>query len=137
MGAIADLETWRANWAGLSFDAMQLQIMTGNELNVASEGMAKVKDVVATLMRGSSTNRVAGYAAVNNIEWEKYDQIVGQKKPDQSVLDPVKFAQGNCDKAAAWAQAIADMCDFVRSEDVLFSSKFNQQLEKLNKVLYG
>lgn len=135
--AVADLETWRANWAELSFDVMQLQIMTGDELNVAIEAMNEVKDLIATLMGGSNTNRVSGQAAVNNIEWEKYDQIVGQKSPSRLMMDPVKFAQGNTDKAAAWAQALTQMCDFVRSEDVVFPSKFNLELEKLNRVLYG
>jgi hypothetical protein len=137
LGALDDLEAWRANWAGLCFDVMQLQIMTGNELNVATEAMARVKDMMKTLMAGSNTNRVAGYGAVNTIEWEKYDQIVNQKKPTQSLMDPVKFAQGNCDKAADWAAAFAEMCDFVRSDKVTFSSLFNLQLDKLNKVLYG
>jgi len=134
---IADLETWRAYWSGLSFDVMQLHIMAGEELNVAMEAMNKAKDLVATLMGGNNTNRVAGYAATNNMEWEKYDQIVGQGKSDLSVMDPVRFAQGNIDKAAAWAAEIADMCDFVRSSEVIFSSNFNRQLDKLNRVLYG
>jgi len=111
--------------------------MTGNELNVATTAMTQVKDLMATLMGASNTNRGAGYAAQNNIEWEKYDQIVNQKKSDQSLMDPVKFAEGNCDKAAAWAQAFVEMCDFVRRADVLFSSLFNCQLTGLNKVLYG
>jgi hypothetical protein len=135
--SITDLETWRANWAGLSFDVMKLQIMTGNELNAATGAMNKVKDLMATLMRGNNPSRVAGYAASNNIDWEKYDQIVNQKKPDLLMNDPVKFAQGNCDKAAAWANAFTEMCDFVRTEEVIFSSRFNKQLERLNKVLYG
>ncbi len=135
--ALSDLETWRANWAGLTFDVMQLQIITANELNVALEAMNKVKDLMATLMGGSNMDRVVGYGTANNIEWEKYDQIIGQKMPAQSLTDPVKFAQGNADKATAWSQAFAEMCDFVRSEEVIFSSKFNTQLERLNRVLYG
>ena len=135
--SLADLDTWRAHWAGLAFDAMQLQIMAGVELNVAIEAMKKAKGLIATLMEGSNTNRVAGYGAINNIEWEKYDQIVGQKKPDLSLMDPIKFAQGNYDKAAAWSQEFAEMCDFVRSSAVLFSSYFDHQLERLNRVLYG
>ena len=135
--AVADLEVWRANWCGLSFDALQLEIMAGSELNVAMEAMKRAKDLVAGLMGGSNTNRVAGHAATNNMEWEKYDQIVGQKKPDLSLMDPVRFAQGNVDKATAWAGQFSEMCDFVRSEDVLFSSYFNRQLGKLNAALYS
>lgn len=135
--SLTDLEAWRANWAGLSFDAMQLQIMAGDELNVSIEAMNRVKSLVATLMNGSNTNRVAGQAAINNIEWEKYDQVVGQKSSVRLVQDPIRFAQDNVNKAAAWARAIAEMCDFVRTADVLFPSKFNSQLEKLNHVLYG
>jgi len=52
-------------------------------------------------------------------------------------MDPVRFAEGNVDKAAAWAAEIADMCDFVRSSEVIFSSRFNRRLDKLNRVLYG
>jgi len=123
--------------SGLSFDVMQLHIMAGDELNAAVEAMNKAKDLVATLMGGNNTNRVAGYAATNNMEWEKYDQIVGKGKSDLSVMDPVRFAQGNVDKAATWATEIAAMCDFVRSPEVIFSSNFNRQLDKLNRVLYG
>ena len=137
LDAVADLEAWRANWSGLCFDALQLQIMAGNELNVAIAAMKKVQDLVATMMRGSNTNRVAGHAAINNIEWEKYDQIIGQKKPSQLLMDPVEFAKGNVAKAAAWAETFAEMCDFVRSDQVVFPSKFNLQLEKVNRVLYG
>ena len=133
--ALADLETWRAYWAGLAFDSMQLQIMAGNELNIAIEAMNKVKDLMATLMGGSNASRVGGYAAISNIEWEKYDEIVGDKKPDLLMRDPVKFAQDSFDKAAAWAQAFAEMCDFARDSDVIFH--YNGQLDKLNKVLYG
>jgi hypothetical protein len=57
---LADLETWRSNWAGLSFDIMQLQIMAGNELNIAIEAINKVKDLIATLAGGSNTSRVGG-----------------------------------------------------------------------------
>jgi hypothetical protein len=52
-------------------------------------------------------------------------------------MDPVKFAQGHVDKATAWAQGFTEMCDLVRSEDVLFSSRFNLELDRLNRVLYG
>jgi len=134
--AMADLEAWRANWSGLAFDALQVQIMMGNEMNVATEAMDKVKDLIKTLMDGSNTSRVLGFGAQNNIDWEKYDQIVNQKQPQQLYMDPIKFAQANYDKAAAWAQAFSDMCDFVRSDDVVFSTKFNLQLDALNKVLY-
>ena len=134
--AMADLETWRANWAGLCFDVLQLQIMTGHQLNVATAAMNEVNELIKTLMGGSNTSRVAGYGAINNIEWEKYDQIVNQKKPDLSLIDPVKFAQGNSDKAAAWGQAFANMCDFVRGTDVIWMGKFNLQLDSLDKVLY-
>ena len=135
--AIADLETWRANWAGLAFDAMQMQIMAGNELKVALAAMQKVQDLMATMMRGGSMGRVAGYGATKAIEWEKYDKIVGQNRPAGLMLDPVLFAQGNLDKATALARELTEMCDFVRTEQVLFSGPFNQQLESLNKVLYG
>jgi hypothetical protein len=135
--SVNDLEAWRAKWAGLTFEAMKLLIMTRSELAVATGAMNKVRDLIATLMGGHNPARVAGYAARNNIDWEKYDQIVNQKKPDMLYNDPVKYAQGNCDKAAAWADAFAEMCDFVRTEDVIFSSRFNKQLDKLNKVLYG
>ena len=133
--ALADLDTWRASWAGLAFDSIELQIMAGNELNIAIEAINKVKDLMATLMGGSNTSRVGGYAAISNIEWEKYEQIVGEKQPDRLMRDPVKFAQDNFDKAAAWAQAFAEMCDFARGPDVIFH--YNGQLDKLNKVLYG
>jgi hypothetical protein len=133
--ALADFDTWRATWAGLAFDSMQLQIMAGNEQNIAIEAINKVKNLMATLMGGSNTSRVGGYAAISNIEWEKYYEIVGEKQPDRLMRDPVKFAQDNFDKAAAWAQAFAEMCDFARGSDVIFH--YNGQLEKLNKVLYG
>jgi hypothetical protein len=139
--AVADLETWRANWAGLAFDALQLQIMAGNELAAAMKAMQKVKELISGLIHGNSAGRVAGYGAINAIEWEKYDQIVRRNKPSQLMIDPVQFAQGNLDKAAAWAEAFSQMCDFVRTEEVLYAGTtgdpFNTQLEKLNKVLYG
>ncbi len=133
--ALADFDIWRANWAGLAFDSMQLQIMAGNELNIAIEAINKVKDLMTTLMGGTNASRIGGYAAISNIEWEKYYEIVGEKQPDRLMRDPVKFAQDNFDKAAAWAQAFAEMCDFARGPDVIFH--YNGQLDKLNKVLYG
>lgn len=111
--------------------------MTGNELNVAIQAMNKVADLIKTLMGGSNTSRVAGYAAQNNIEWEKYDQIVNRNQPTLLLTDPVRFAEGNSDKAAAWAQAFAEMCDFARGERAIFPSEYNRQLTSLNKVLYG
>ena len=39
--------------------------------------------------------------------------------------------------ATALARELTEMCDFVRTEQVLFSGPFNQQLKRLNKVLYG
>ena len=134
--AMADLEAWRANWSGLAFDALQVQTMMGDQMMVAIEAMDKVKDLIKTLMDGSNTSRVLGYGAQNNIDWEKYDQIVGQKQSQQLYMDPVKFAETNYLKAAAWAQAFSEMCDFVRSDDVVFSTRFNLQLDALNKVLY-
>lgn len=135
--AIADLEAWRAMWARLSFESMKLLIMTGSELNVAIEAMARMRSLIAKLMGGSNTSVVAGRAAINAIEWEKYDRMVGEGMPDRAAMDPVEFAQSNRDKAMAWTVAFAEMCDFVRTEDVYFPSKFNAQLDRLNKVLYG
>jgi hypothetical protein len=136
--ALADLEAWRAMWAGLSFDSMSLVIMAGSELHVAEAAMQKVRSLLSKLMSGQHTvDVVAGYGATNAIEWEKYDQIVGEKAPDQAAFDPVGFAQSTSDKAVAWAGALADMCDFVRSDQVYFPTKFNSQLDRLNKVLYG
>jgi hypothetical protein len=135
--AVTDLEAWRAMWAGLSFELMKLCIMTGVELNAATAAMHKVQSLIATLMGGeSSASVVGGRAAINNIEWEKYDLIVGEGKPDR-VTDPVEFAQSNREKAFAWAAAHAEMCDFVRTDQVVFDSLFGTQLERLNKVLYG
>ena len=135
--AVADLDAWRANWAGLCFDFMQLQIMAGNELNTATQAMNKVKELMAKMISGNNISRVGGYAAINAIEWEKYDQIINQKKPDQMAIDPVQYAQRTLDKAVAWGQGFTEFCDFVRSDEVIFQSYFNKQLDRLNVVLYG
>ncbi len=85
----------------------------------------------------SSASVVGGRAAINAIEWEKYDQIVGEGKPDRAVIDPVAFAQSKREKAFAWTAAFAEMCDFVRTDQVVFESKYGIQFERLNKVMYG
>lgn len=136
--AVADLDTWRAMWAGLSFELMKLCIMTSVELNAATAAMRQVQSLTETLMGGkSSASVVGGRAAINAIEWEKYDQIVGEGKPDRAVIDPVAFAQSKREKAFAWTAAFAEMCDFVRTDQVVFESKYGIQFERLNKVMYG
>jgi hypothetical protein len=62
---------------------------------------------------------------------------MGEKSPDLAAIDPVQFARSNLDKANTWSTAFAEMCDFARSEQALFPSKFNIHLDRLNKVLHG
>jgi len=95
-----------------------------------------VQQTMAKLMGGGTTSVLAGRGAINAIEWEKYDQIVNRGTPDRAAMDPVAFAQSNHGRALAWTTALAEMCDFVTSDEVYFPSKFNAQLERLNKVLY-
>lgn len=135
--ALEDLESWRAMWSGLAFQALQLQIMAGSELNAAAEAMAKYNELMKSMMEGSNAGRIGGYGAQNKIDWEKYEQVVNQNKSSTMVDEPVKFAEGTVAKAEAWATAIAEMCDFVRSTDAIFPSLYNKQLDKLNRVLYG
>ena len=78
-----------------------------------------------------------GYGAYNAIQWEKYEQVVRGGRPDLLMKDPVKFAEGNLEKAEQWAEAFVEMCDFARTDDSRFSAPYNRQLDKLNKVLYG
>lgn len=134
--ALLELDAWRANWAGLCFDAMQLQIMTVHELNAATEAMKEVEKRLAEMSKGSSANRVGGGAARNKIEWEKYDHVVRQKKPQQAAMDPIQYASSVSDKAAAWARALGEMCDFVRTHEMMFNVYFNRELDRLNAVLY-
>lgn len=134
--AVADLQAWRAMWAGLACESMKLVIMAGTELNVAAAAMHEVQQTMAKLMGGGTTSVLAGRGAINAIEWEKYDQIVNRGTPDRAAMDPVAFAQSNHGRALAWTTALAEMCDFVTSDEVYFPSKFNAQLERLNKVLY-
>jgi len=135
--AVDDFEGWRAAWAGLAFDALQLQIMAANELKVAREAMAEVQDLMVTLLGGSNTSRVMGYGAYNQIQWEQYEQIVQGGRPDLMMKDPAKFAEGNLAKAEEWGRAFSEMCDFARTYEAQFKGAYNQQLMKLNKVLYG
>ena len=135
--AVDDFETWRAAWAGLAFDALQLQIMAANELKVAREATAEVQDLVVTLLGGSNTSRVMGYGAYNQIQWEQYEQIVRGGRPDLMMKDPVRFAEGNLEKAEGWSRSFSEMCDFARTDDARFSAPYNRQLMQLNKVLYG
>ncbi len=46
--AVADLDTWRAMWAGLSFELMKLCIMTSVELNAATAAMRQVQSLTET-----------------------------------------------------------------------------------------
>lgn len=135
--SLIDLQVWRIAWTGLAFEGVKLQVMAHNQLKAAQAAMAKVEDLVQGLMQGNYLKKVNGYGAQNHIEWEKYDLIVNQGRPQQAALDPVAFAQGNFQKAQAWCQALTEMCDFARTTEAIFSTKYNQQLEKLNKVLYG
>lgn len=135
--ALVELQVWRMAWVGLSFEAIKLQVMAKTELNIAQKAMAKVGELVHHLMKGNSLSQVSGVGARNQIEWEKYDQLVNQGKPQQAVMDPVAYAAGNVAKATAWAEEISAMADFARTSDAVFGTLYNKQLEKLNKVLYG
>lgn len=135
--ALIDLEVFRIGWAGLYFEVTKLQIMAKAEVNVADKAMKKVEELVTDLMRGNSLSKVNGHGARKQIEWEKYDAIVNQGKPQQAAMDPVAYAQGNLAKANEWAREFSDMADFVRTSDVVFGTLYNKQLEKLNKVMYG
>lgn len=135
--SLVDLAAFRIGWAGLYFEVTKLQIMAKTELGVAQKAMKKVDELMSELMKGNYLSKVNGYGARNSIEWEKYDAIVNQGKPQQAVMDPVAYAQGSLDQANAWAREFSDMADFVRTNDVMFPSLYHKQLEKLNKVLYG
>jgi hypothetical protein len=135
--SLDELEEWRMAWSGLAFDALQLQIMAGAELHTAEAAMAKMRDLIKTLISGNNLNKVFGYGAQNQIQWEQYDQLVNKKAAPQSVMDPVAYARGNLAKATRWAEEFSAMCDFARTEDALFEGPYNRQLEKLNEVLYG
>ena len=135
--SLIELQVWRMAWTGLAFEGVKLQVMAHNQVKAAQAAMAKVEDLVSGLMQGNYLNKVNGYGAQNHIEWEKYDLIVNQGKPQQAALDPVAFAQANFQKAQAWCQALTEMCDFARTTAAIFPSTYNQQLERLNKVLYA
>ena len=53
------------------------------------------------------------------------------------MKDPVRFAEGNLEKAEGWSRSFSEMCDFARTDDARFSAPYNRQLMQLNKVLYG
>jgi hypothetical protein len=130
------LETWRIAWTGLAFEGVKLQIMAHHQLKTAQAAMAKVQSLIADLMKGNYLKQVNGRGAQNHIDWEKYDLIFNQGKPQQAAIDPVAFAQRNFEKAQEWSEALTEMCDFARTTQAIFPSRYDHQLGKLNDVLY-
>jgi hypothetical protein len=79
--ALADLDAWRAMWAGLSFDAMKLMIMTGNELHMATAAMQKIHPLMQKLMSGHSVDVVAGYGAIDRMSGRSMTRSWAKSRP--------------------------------------------------------
>lgn len=137
VAAAEHVEAIRANWAGLVFECLELQLLAASGVKAATAAMKKADELIAGLLSGNSVNVVGGLAARNMIEWEKYDSIVRKKKPQSAAMDPVAFATASLAKAAEWTTAFAAMFDFVMSKDGHRQGSYNAQLDKLEKVIYG
>jgi len=116
------LYEWRARWAELASDAMELYVMIDAEARIAEEAMTRYNAKVKKLTEGSSAmGRIAGYAAEQDRQWQIYERMTETPKsnrPEQAVQDPALFARKQRDKVDAVAGRVAQACDIVMSDAV-------------------
>lgn len=131
----SDLDAWRANWAGLYMDVLELLTMVDIEYRTASEAYAKFNKTIETLKHGSNMARIAGYAAEEKRQWEIYDRMTNPTsgKREQAVTDPSAFANTQRDRVDNVARALAEMCDLVMSDEVRDRDTFYRALAILKR----
>jgi len=129
------LHIWRANWAELCSDAMELFIMVDAEARVAEVAMARYNAKVKKLKEGkSSIGRIAGYAAEQDRLWQTYDRMTERPapgRPEEAVQDPARYARKQRDAAATMAGRLARGCDVVMSDAVENPDALRAQLTSL------
>ncbi len=131
-----DLEAWRANWAGLYMETLELLAMSEVEYGAADEAMTQFKKILMDMQSGSNMSRIGSYATERDMYWQQYERMKhpSAQKPEQAIMDPSRYARTQRDKVDAVARALATMCDLVFSDNVRDRNAVEHEGAKLSRA---
>jgi hypothetical protein len=117
-----NLYEWRALWAELCMDSLELLVMVTAEARVAETAMVRYNAKIKKMTEGkSSIGRIAGYAAEQDRQWQMYERMTEPAKPgrpEQAVKDPAAYARQQRDNVDAVASGLSQACDVILSDAV-------------------